>query len=326
QAGQQPAQGTGKSGLVDTMPQLEKAPEKPYVRLWVTRDFGTKTMQETVVPIEPNDTVMDVLKRSVGEVKTSYGGGFVDSIDGLSTGYKSGDANSKKLDWFYYVNGQIAEVGAAETPVHSGDVVWWDYHNWEYAVHTPALVGAFPHPFVKHDDQVQNTPIIMAIPGFEQQAEELADSLRQVRTEQIKPIPFDEMMFQKEKPVLLVGDVKSLSTSAFLQKLWHEKNTLGLFAEFAQEGIHTYDDNGKMVKTYSNPGAGVVISTLHPDTHQPIWMISGTDKAGVEKGVQAVGVTKDWQNELPLRHFFGLIIDGEQKINLPVIQSNGAKQ
>ena len=37
----------------------------------------------------------------------------------------------KNLFWLYYVNGKLAQKGAAEVKLETGDVEWWDLHNWK---------------------------------------------------------------------------------------------------------------------------------------------------------------------------------------------------
>jgi len=50
---------------------------------------------------------MSLLERNA-KVSTRYGGGFVQSIQGRA-------GSSSKTDWFYYVNGVQAPMGAATT-------------------------------------------------------------------------------------------------------------------------------------------------------------------------------------------------------------------
>ena len=71
---------------------------------------------------------MRFLQRSFS-VQTRYGGGFVQSINGLAGDY----GNGHRLDWFYYVNGIEASKGAAAFHLHGGDRVWWDRHDWSAA-------------------------------------------------------------------------------------------------------------------------------------------------------------------------------------------------
>ena len=86
---------------------------------------------------------MRVLDRNA-EIETRYGGGFVQSIDGLAAVEEAGAGPS---DWFFYVNGVESEIGAADYPLHGGERIWWDYRDWGAAMRVPAVVGSWPEPF-----------------------------------------------------------------------------------------------------------------------------------------------------------------------------------
>jgi hypothetical protein len=105
----------------------------------VTRDFGATEL--TSARVAPGQSALMALRRSA-EVSTSYAGRFVTGIDGLR-GSKS-DAH----DWLYYVNGIDPGIGAADTELHPGDQEWWDYRYWHDFVSIPAVIGAWPEPFV----------------------------------------------------------------------------------------------------------------------------------------------------------------------------------
>ncbi|HEY2217208.1 MAG TPA: DUF4430 domain-containing protein, partial [Solirubrobacteraceae bacterium] len=114
------------------------------VQLLVTRDFGTSTVRSWSAPqVRGQETAMSLLTRNA-KVATRFGGGFVQSIDGLAGGREGG----QPVDWFYYVNGVEAAKGAAGTNVHPGDHVWWDRHDWSQTDDVPAVVGSFPEPFL----------------------------------------------------------------------------------------------------------------------------------------------------------------------------------
>jgi hypothetical protein len=107
--------------------------------LWVTRDRGETLLLEREV--EAGQTVMEAL-RQVADVDTGYGGRFVRAIDGLEGSLERG------VDWLYFVNGILADRGAAEYRIRPGDVVWWDHHRWVGEPEPGAVVGAFPEPFL----------------------------------------------------------------------------------------------------------------------------------------------------------------------------------
>src|SRR5689334_4369126 len=79
------------------------------VRLTVTRDYGRVPMAEATVAAQESDTVMRVLEGEA-DVSTRYGDGFVHSIDGLAEESRDGDP----YDWFFYVDGEESESGAAD--------------------------------------------------------------------------------------------------------------------------------------------------------------------------------------------------------------------
>jgi hypothetical protein len=75
------------------------------VTLTVTDGFGAKTLLDRPGPeVRGSDTVMRLLQRNA-KVTTRYGGGFVQSIDGVD----GGTAGGRPTDWFYFVNGILAE-------------------------------------------------------------------------------------------------------------------------------------------------------------------------------------------------------------------------
>jgi Domain of unknown function (DUF4430) len=112
---------------------------KGSATLWITRDRGRQVL--VVDKVKAGQTAMQALQQKA-KVKTSYGGRFVQSIDGVS-----GDRSGQR-DWFYFVNGYEADRGAADYMLHPGDVEWWDYRSWKHAIHVPVVVGAFPEPFL----------------------------------------------------------------------------------------------------------------------------------------------------------------------------------
>ena len=79
------------------------------------------------------------------EIETRYGGGFVQSIEGVAGGTEDG----RRLDWFFYVNGIESPVGSAERRVAGGDRIWWDHRDWTDAMRVPAVVGSWPEPFLQ---------------------------------------------------------------------------------------------------------------------------------------------------------------------------------
>lgn len=116
--------------------------DRGSAELLITQDYGREVLlDEPVEGLTESSTVLRVLDDS-SDIETRYGGGFVQSVDGLP----GGTEGSRRSDWFYSVNGIVAGQGAAEFPVTDGDRVWWDHRDWTDAMEIGAVVGAFPAP------------------------------------------------------------------------------------------------------------------------------------------------------------------------------------
>ena len=76
-------------------------------------------------------------------IDTEYGGGFVSGINGVKSTF-GGVSSAQAADWFYWVDGTMADVGAADYRLHGGETVWWDFHQWAHAMSIPAALSAFP--------------------------------------------------------------------------------------------------------------------------------------------------------------------------------------
>jgi hypothetical protein len=105
----------------------------------VTSGFGQRTL--SAARAAPGQSALMALRR-VAHVSTSYGGRFVQAIDGLA-----GD-QSHGMAWLYFVNGIQANVGSADYTLHAGDREWWDYRYWNDLIQVPVAIGAWPDPFV----------------------------------------------------------------------------------------------------------------------------------------------------------------------------------
>ena len=126
-------------------------------RLWVTRDRGRSVLVQTTVPA--GQTLLRAL-RSKAKLTTRYGGGFVQSIDGIE-----GSARRHE-DWFWFVNGLAGDRSAASYRLRAGDVAWWDYRDWSGDAQALEVVpGAFPEPFLHGYDGAVRPAAVRYAPG-----------------------------------------------------------------------------------------------------------------------------------------------------------------
>ncbi|HSK17484.1 MAG TPA: DUF4430 domain-containing protein [Gaiellaceae bacterium] len=96
--------------------------------VYVTTGCGDEVVVERT-DVEAGATGLQALDQ-VAEIEAD--GGFVTEIEGVE---QNAD---EQLAWLVYVNGAMAEVGAAEITVAEGDVHWWDLHDWEETCEVPA--------------------------------------------------------------------------------------------------------------------------------------------------------------------------------------------
>ena len=114
------------------LPSVAAAEDQAVIR--VSHGVAAPPFLEQAVPIQRR-SVMELLQ-SVAEVDTAYGGGFVACINRLCSDHSGG----KPADWFYYVNGRLASVGAAQYMPEDGDRIWWVYQSWTDPAAVPSTI------------------------------------------------------------------------------------------------------------------------------------------------------------------------------------------
>jgi hypothetical protein len=250
------------------------------VGLTITRDFGAhKLGAVNAARVPGSETVMRMLERSF-RVNTRYGGGFVESINGLS-------GTSSRVDWFYYVNGVEAQVGAATTAVHRGDRIWWDLHDWSATQSIPAVVGSFPEPFV-HGVGGKRLPTTL------QCATDASAACTQVGARlSAAGIPAASQLLGSgsgtDSLSVLVGTWADLGPSLAGDLIEHGPSASGVYARFAGphgESLELLSPGGAVVRTLG-AGAGLIAAT-GSSSSEPTWLITGTDSAGVSAAASAL--------------------------------------
>jgi hypothetical protein len=279
------------------------AAHKGGVSLTVTRGFGSRQVHVVTRSRVPGaETVMRMLERSF-TVSTRYGGGFVQSIDGLTP-------SGARTDWFYYVNGVQAAKGAATTAVHAGDHIWWDLHDWSATESIPAVVGSFPEPFTS-GIAGKRYPVTL-----ECAADVSAACARVTKAFDRLHVPVSsQLLGAGSGPATLgivVGTWRDIQSQVAAQLIAHGPSASGVYARFSGprgSGLELLDPAGHVVRTLG-AGAGLVAATA--DTSSvPTWMITGTDPAGVTAAAAAISPDA-------LHDHFALAVSGAQRLPVPV--------
>jgi hypothetical protein len=247
----------------------------------VTRDYGAKRLA-TASEKDPrsSETVLRFLDRTT-DITTRYGGGFVQSIDGLE-GTTSG---SRSLDWFFYVNGIESEVGAAEVSVHGGDRVWWDYRDWTSAMRVPAVVGSWPEPFA-HGSEGKAFPVRIDCLGEDEDCQDVGDRLDDAGVG--ASLSFERARVGNELLRVVVGPWDVVREDRAAEQIDSGPQSSGVFAQFEPDlrggyELTTLDQEGRE-RDRLEKDSGMVAAVRLGD-QQPTWVVTGTDEAGVQRAV-----------------------------------------
>jgi hypothetical protein len=282
--------------------------ERPSeVRLTVTEDFGSETLLERPGPeIQGEDTVMRLLQRNA-EVRTRYGGGFVQSINGRSGGREGG----RPMDWFYFVNGVLADQGATSVRVRAGDRIWWDRHDWGATATISAVVGAFPEPFVNGIEGERFTTRLECGDGSEVACREAQRRLGELGIRAGTSRVGTEGGFENLR--IIVGAWPEIRGDRALEQLEAGPQTSGVYVRVARDGrtITALDPRGRAVRRLG-PGTGLVAATRWRQD-APTWAVTGTDAAGVVAAARAL-------DESVLGEKFALAISDDLPVALPVVE------
>ena len=250
------------------------------VQLRVTRDFGRQSIATgSLAHVRSSDTVMRFLQ-SHAKTSTRYGGGFVQSIDGL--------AGTGRNDWFYFVNGVEAPTGAADRALSPGDVVQWDYRDWAATPHVPAIVGAFPEPFL-HGQHGKRYPTRIECAPSAKVCDRIESTLDGLGISTGTGALGSEArggVFRIE--VGKWSDLRGLQELAVLEQ---GPAASGVYARFHPDGSLSLLDASGKVAGEAPPGTGLVAAVI-PNGQQPLWVVTGVDDAGVARAAALLSVAK----------------------------------
>ncbi len=271
------------------------------VSLTATRDYGSQQVRpSTTDEATESDTVMRLLERNA-EISTRYGGGFVQSIEGLSETAEGGH----HYDWFFYVNGVESPVGAADFALHGGEAIWWDYRDWAAASRVPAVVGAWPQPFTGGYEGERH-PVAVECEGGGAACDEVRRSLEEVGVKAVAAGSDDAIR-------VLVGPWARLRDDPAAAQLERGPAVSGVFADFVREGegygLEGLDERGSATRGFG-PGVGLVAATRRYEA-PPVWLVTGVSADGVQA---AAGLL----DEADLRDHYAVATEGGEETPLPV--------
>ncbi len=274
--------------------------------LRVTRDFGRAELGSAdTETLREGGTVMRFL-RSEFDVETRFGGGFVQSIDGLA-----GEGSSGRRDWFFFVNGVESDVGAAEYELSPGDKVQWDLRHWRAAMRVPAIVGAYPEPFRSGIGGKRRPVRVECEEAAAEPCRDAKDSLERAGV----PVSGSSLGAPGTETVtrLVVARWPQARIVRGAPALEDGPQASGVFARFGADGrsLELLDEDGKVARTI-RPGDGTaLVAALRPRDDELIWLVTALDEEGLAAGVAAL-------REKRLRDAFAVAVTGRTVEKLPL--------
>ncbi|MGS0763545.1 DUF4430 domain-containing protein [Syntrophomonas curvata] len=276
--------------------------------LLVTRDYGEAVIFNQWVAVQDQQDALS-LTESYLDVKTSYGGSFINSINGLTSGYTGKMAlNRTKQDWFFYINGILAGSGAGDVKLSDGDVIWWDYHDWGSAAFTPAMIGAFPHPFT-------NGVLLAYSPSAKDASGLLAASLgsRGIKTVQLREVN-NEVIKTRPQPVILLGLREEIAALPAIQALNSNPHRTGLFCGFSDSGFKLLNAAMQEGQAVAQGGCVCVQATASGmGDANPLWLMVAEDEKGLERAVAFLN-----QGSINPDYGWGVMLDPQGVTPLPL--------
>jgi hypothetical protein len=92
------------------------------VLITISIDEGSEYVDEKEIPIEEGDILMDVMKQNF---YVEEEGGFITSIERVSA------EEDEEKGWIFFINGEMAMVGAEEYELSPGEEITFDFQAWE---------------------------------------------------------------------------------------------------------------------------------------------------------------------------------------------------
>jgi Domain of unknown function (DUF4430) len=263
------------------------------IGLTVTRDYGTNVMLEKTDSIRESDTVMRVLDRNA-DISTRYGGGFIQSIDGLAGGQSGG----RRSDWFFYVNGIESSIGAAQYDPSGGDRIWWDYRDWTAAMRVPAVVGSWPEPF-EHGLQGNHWTTTVDCAGRQAACQTATNRLHAAGIATTPPVVVERggdgdisrTITRIGGIRVLVGAWNALRADPVGKLVGEAPDQSGVFARFVNSAsrplLELLNQQGQPAGSIGKGGG--LIAALRPGDGPPTWVVTGTDAKGVAAAANLLG-------------------------------------
>ena len=285
--------------------------ENRLAELLVGKDYSSEIIYDEKMGVAKGDTVFGLLGRNL-KVETQYGGGFIKSIEGLP----SGRINGQQYDWFYYINGIASNCSSKSYKMNDTDKVFWDYHGWTGTTFIPAIIGAYPEPFVNGFKQKNKGATILYAQDSKGEAEKLAQALKDKEASNIEVRDISkDLVINRSKPTIVVGKWKELEVYQEIKEICSRNVEVGIFAKFSNSNFELLNYKGETIKTCGEDAAAIVATGSGLGDSNPLWIITAIRPSEIEEAVNLLEKSPE-----RIRGFYGAVIANGEVIKLPAVK------
>ncbi len=283
--------------------------ENGNIKVIISKDFGKEQLHDDEIPLNENTSVMEIMEENY-EVETAYGGGFVNAVDGLKSGFTRNKDKRRKTDWFYYINGMLTQVGAKNYYLKPGDTIIWDYHNWSSNMYLSTIIGSYPSNFINgYEDNILNTQI-KSTNAFKRESEHLSKFLKDNGLENVELADLDERELEDDNiNSIVIGQFEELLQINYIKNIYKDGKRAGLFFEI-QDNIKALDYQGNVSKEFKE---GAVITSILKNYGSlgTLWIVTGNDDESIKNAIKILYETPE-----KIEGKFSVIVT-EEVVNIP---------
>ncbi|MEJ8554008.1 DUF4430 domain-containing protein [Tepidibacter sp. Z1-5] len=272
----------------------------------LSQDFGDKQIYDEKLEFTKNTTVMELMQSNL-DVKIENE--FVDSINGIKSEY----SEENKLGWFYYINGNLAQVGSENYYLKPGDDVVWDYHTWENEIYISSIIGSYPKNFTNgYDGKILKTEILYS-EEFEKDTDRLYNYLKDngvddlVKRDINKGYDYDEKI-----NTIFIGTWSEISKIENIKDIYNDKKG-ELFFKINNK-VEVLDCSKNKAKEFEK---AAVIASLPKgySTLSNIWVVTGNDEDMIKKALNIL-----YENPQKIKGKFSAIVTEDEILNIPMVR------
>lgn len=281
---------------------LQRSASSSSLSLTVTTGFGSHQLPPPPHPSAGTaQTALSLLEANYPVSLSPTG--KVEGIDGIRAG--AGEV------WTLFVDGVTAEKNPARLIVRPGEAYWWDLHP-QLPGKVIGVVGAFPEPFLSGIEG-KRYPVRVECTSVTSKPCRLV--LHRIERLGV-PAGLSQVSAAGETPYTLrlaVGPWPSLRHLVAASYLEAGPSSSGVAAILSGAGdlLLALAPDGRIARSFG-PGAGLIATVSYP-TEAPLWLVTGTDEAGVLAAAEHL-------DEAALRNHYAIAVSpAGEVVPLPVV-------